>query len=339
MGSNSEIQWVDLATDGDQIQTAIEAFEHRASVVVHAVAQKHLAEGSGHRDDPFPRLESHDDYLFGILCLPSSVTDHQADFDELIFVASHDHVLAVTAHGIVSLNPWNLAKRTLMSLTNDSSEICLGGNFLLNVLRVAVEQLREDIVHAAHHIEGLQNELHALVTVHRQRFWGQSSDIERTINSHRLRLGGFRDELLGIKVVVGRTQELIAKLVSDQIDLKVDADGRSRELFDRNLEIHLGDLNVDARHLQAMLDEQHARLTSINEVVLQIDSQEQVTATRFMGAIASIMLLPTFLVGLYGQNFDNMPELRWRFGYLFGWVLIAVLTALQVWFFRRKKWL
>ena len=31
--------------------------------------------------------------------------------------------------------------------------------------------------------------------------------------------------------------------------------------------------------------------------------------------IASILLLPTFIVGLYGQNFVNMPELRWHYGY------------------------
>jgi magnesium transporter len=56
-------------------------------------------------------------------------------------------------------------------------------------------------------------------------------------------------------------------------------------------------------------------------------------------AIASLLLLPTFIVGLYGQNFADMPELRWHFGYGFSWLLIVVTTILQLWYFRRKRWI
>ena len=56
-------------------------------------------------------------------------------------------------------------------------------------------------------------------------------------------------------------------------------------------------------------------------------------------AIASILLLPTFIVGLYGQNFPDMPELGWSLGYAWSWGLIVVTTALQVWYFRRKRWI
>jgi magnesium transporter len=57
-------------------------------------------------------------------------------------------------------------------------------------------------------------------------------------------------------------------------------------------------------------------------------------------AIASILLLPTFIVGLYGQNFQHhFPEIHWQWGYPFSWALIVVTTLFQVWFFRRKRWL
>src|SRR5262249_23113329 len=56
--------------------------------------------------------------------------------------------------------------------------------------------------------------------------------------------------------------------------------------------------------------------------------------------IASLLLLPTFIVGLYGQNFQhNFPELHWRFGYGYSWGLIIVTTVLQLWYFHRKKWI
>jgi Mg2+ and Co2+ transporters len=56
-------------------------------------------------------------------------------------------------------------------------------------------------------------------------------------------------------------------------------------------------------------------------------------------AIASILLLPTFIVGVYGQNFTHMPELGWAQGYGFSWALIVVTTAAQLWYFRRKRWI
>ena len=53
--------------------------------------------------------------------------------------------------------------------------------------------------------------------------------------------------------------------------------------------------------------------------------------------VASLLLVPTFIVGLYGQNFAHMPELAWRYGYACSWFLIIVTTIRQLVFFRRKR--
>ena len=58
-----------------------------------------------------------------------------------------------------------------------------------------------------------------------------------------------------------------------------------------------------------------------------------------MGAIASIMLLPTFLVGLYGQNFENMPELAWTWGYPAVLLLMLGICGFLYRTFRRNHWL
>ena len=60
---------------------------------------------------------------------------------------------------------------------------------------------------------------------------------------------------------------------------------------------------------------------------------------RRLTAIASLLLFPTFVVGVYGQNFEHMPELGWRLGYLFSWAVIVVGTIGQLVFFRRRGWL
>ena len=60
---------------------------------------------------------------------------------------------------------------------------------------------------------------------------------------------------------------------------------------------------------------------------------------KVLTVIASLLLLPTFIVGVYGQNFVNIPELHWHLGYLFSWGVILATTLGQLWFFRKKRWI
>lgn len=96
---------------------------------------------------------------------------------------------------------------------------------------------------------------------------------------------------------------------------------------------------LDTRQLIAGLDELGTLIDTFFLRARQINDQENVAAGRFTGAIASIMLLPTFIFGLYGQDFADMPEVDWRYGYLFSWGAIVLLTKFQVVFFRRRWWL
>src|SRR5262249_38343739 len=68
-------------------------------------------------------------------------------------------------------------------------------------------------------------------------------------------------------------------------------------------------------------------------------ANDQNEVMKRLTVVASVLLLPTLIVGLYGQNFDHIPELHWRYGYEYAWGLIVVTTVLQLWYFRRKRWI
>ena len=80
-------------------------------------------------------------------------------------------------------------------------------------------------------------------------------------------------------------------------------------------------------------------LASVRDYHQSKIANDQNEVMKRLTVVASLILLPTFIVGLYGQNFVHMPELRWHYGYAYSWGLILATTLLQLWWFRRKRWL
>jgi magnesium transporter len=56
--------------------------------------------------------------------------------------------------------------------------------------------------------------------------------------------------------------------------------------------------------------------------------------------VISVIFLPlTFLCGVYGMNFDNMPELHWSYGMVYFWAMAIVISAGLVAFMKWRRWL
>ncbi|MGM0504945.1 MAG: magnesium/cobalt transporter CorA [Bacteroidota bacterium] len=54
--------------------------------------------------------------------------------------------------------------------------------------------------------------------------------------------------------------------------------------------------------------------------------------------IATIFIPLTFVAGIYGMNFEYMPELGWKYGYAGVWGIMIILSGLMVWYMKRKRW-
>ncbi len=83
---------------------------------------------------------------------------------------------------------------------------------------------------------------------------------------------------------------------------------------------------------------------SLLDVYLSSVSNRLNETMRSLTLLATVFMPLTFIVGLYGMNFDrtspfNMPELGWRYGYLAIWGVMLVTAVLMIVFFRRRKWM
>lgn len=77
------------------------------------------------------------------------------------------------------------------------------------------------------------------------------------------------------------------------------------------------------------------QLSMHNTVVSNHMNQVMKVLTIF----ASLFIPLTFIAGIYGMNFQYMPELGFKYSYLIFWIVILVVTGLLLLFFKRKKWL
>ena len=80
-------------------------------------------------------------------------------------------------------------------------------------------------------------------------------------------------------------------------------------------------------------------LSSVFEVSNLFEQQRQGDITRRLAAWAGILAVPTAIAGLYGMNFEIMPELHWKYGYAFAIGLILSISGVLFYLFRRSKWL
>jgi magnesium transporter len=88
-----------------------------------------------------------------------------------------------------------------------------------------------------------------------------------------------------------------------------------------------------------LADSYRELLSGALDAYLSTVSNRMNEVMKTLTIISSVLLPLTFIVGVYGMNFDFMPELHWKYGYLFVWgVLVAVASALIL-LFRRRGWL
>lgn len=80
-------------------------------------------------------------------------------------------------------------------------------------------------------------------------------------------------------------------------------------------------------------------LSTMLDLYLSSVSNRLNEVMKVLTAISLIFMPITFLAGVYGMNFKHMPELEWKYGYLFSWIVMAGIGAGMFYYFKRKKWL
>jgi magnesium transporter len=149
----------------------------------------------------------------------------------------------------------------------------------------------------------------------------------------RERLSLLPHELLHIGRTLSPTRDAVHSVVDGRIEFS------GEEIFTHDVELSFGAAYDKLLRALEGLELSRDLVAGVRDYHQAKIANDQNDVMKRLTAIASILLLPTLIVGLYGQNFDHMPELHWSWGYYYSLGLIAVSTVVQLAYFRWKKWL
>ena len=260
-----------------------------------------------------PKLERYDDALFMVLKTATYVaheeltaTSEVVDTGEVMVFLGANYVITVRHGGHSGLA--ELRHR----LEEQHELLCLGP---AAVLYAVADLVVDTFVDVAGAVEEDVDELEASVFSP-----DRTDDIGRLYHLKR--------ELMQLRRAVSPLEVPLSKLADRPIDVIPEAiRSYFRDVLDHAIRV---------RDQVASLDE---LLSSILQASLARTSLADNEDVRKISAYAGIIAVPTAIAGIYGMNFDYMPELRWRYGYFMVLLIIALSCVFLYRAFKRNNWL
>ncbi len=254
-----------------------------------------------------PKLESYDEMVFLVLKTARYVDPAEViELGELLVFLGHDYVITVRHGQASSLAPVREA------LERDPERLRHGPGAVLHGI---LDRVVDDYVPA---IEGLENDIEE---VEEELFSGsRTNPAERIYRLQR--------EVLGFRKATAPLVDPLERLASGD-----------HEQIHPEIRDYFRDVNDHLMRTRDQLDAMRDLLSGSLQANLAQVSVRQNEDIRRISAWVAIIAVPTAIAGIYGMNFDHMPELDWQLGYPAVLVGMLIICTGLYGYFKRSGWL
>lgn len=152
--------------------------------------------------------------------------------------------------------------------------------------------------------------------------------ISRNNKKSLLELYHLKREMIFLRKQVWPMRDMINNLIRSETVLIKDS-----------TDIYLRDLNDHVSRIIDTVETYRDLLSGIMDIYLSTNSNKMNEVMKVLTIMSSIFIPVTFIVGVYGMNFDNMPELKTQNGYFLTWAVMLAIMLGMAYYFKRKKWL
>ncbi|WP_420321397.1 magnesium/cobalt transporter CorA [Flagellimonas sp.] len=255
-----------------------------------------------------PKLDEYEDYLFVVLKMLHYGSEEQLHIEHVSFVLGNGFVLSFQeADGDVFDPVRNRLRNTKGRIRAN------GADYLLYALMDAVVDNYFTLIEkVGDKIEALEDSLFEN---------GSADDITYEIQHFKKEILKIRRAVSPLREVVSRIEKSDHKFISEKTQLYL------RDLYDHIIQV------------SENIDIYREMIWGLMDIYLTTISNKMNEVMKVLTIIASIFIPLTFLAGIYGMNFENMPELRFRYGYFVLWGIMVTIFVGLIYYFKRKKWL
>jgi len=299
--------WVDLLDAGAQeLRDALPETIHESALDV-------LREPARHEDEPRPRLDGQGDYVFGVLLVAVAVREEDRVYYQEIGLVVAPELVVTVRKTPERGTPFDMDR--VKAAVRDTDD---AGMIAYRVVDEVVEDYLDLIDTMNDEIEELDDHIE-----------------DWTPQQIRRRIADLRHDMLHIRRTLSPTRDAIREVVDNRVDID------EGTVFPREAELAFGNAYDKVLRATEGMDFSRDLLGSVRDYYLAKVANDQNEVMKRLTVVASLLLVPTFIVGLYGQNFHEIPEIEVfeAWGYPWAWFLIIATTALQLWYFRRRRWI
>lgn len=255
-----------------------------------------------------PKLEEFEGYYF--------IATQMITYDVRAGKVRSEHVSIISGKGFVVLflqDPGDLFAPVRQRIDSGKGRIrTMGADYLVYALVDAI------VDYYFHVLEAVGEQIEVLEDEVMER---PSAITLRSI--HRV-----KREIISLRRSIWPMREVVNGMVRDE-----------SPFITRDVKLFLRDLYDHTVHVIDSVETMRDIMTGTLDVYLSSVSNRLNQVMKVLTVMSSIFIPLTFIVGVYGMNFEYMPELQWRWGYPAVWALMVALTVFLLALFQRKKWM
>lgn len=157
----------------------------------------------------------------------------------------------------------------------------------------------------------------------------ESHIFENDSNSNEtpIQIQALKQEILKIRRSIFPFREVVNRLE------KIESD-----IIDPKTHSYIRDLRDHIVHVSESIELSREMVWNLMDMHMSIISNKMNEVMKVLTIIATIFIPLTFMAGIYGMNFDNMPELHYEYGYHLLWAAMIIIFIIMLIYFKRKKW-
>jgi len=255
-----------------------------------------------------PKIDIYDDYIFVVLKMLYYDENEDIKIEQISLVLGTNYVLTFQEiEGDVFDNV-----RDRLRLANGRIRT-LGPDYLLYALIDAIVDHYYIVTETmSNKIEDLEDALF-------------DGNIKEDLSHQVLNL---KKEVLKIRRSIFPIREIISRIEKNE-----------HSLIHVNTLKFYGDIYDHVIQLSDSIDIYREMIWSLMDMYMTTISNKMNEVMKVLTIMASIFIPLTFIAGIYGMNFDNIPELHYEYSYFILWGVMVIIFVGMVYYFKKKKWL